>query len=84
MNPVSMPSFVRSVYDQEEVAKFLATTSGDGKPNVALIVSQIPVEPDRLVFGEFMMVKTRKNLDENPPGGKPGSDREIGDGRAKG
>ena len=66
MNPVSMPSFVRSVYDQEEVAKFLATTSGDGKPNVALIVSQIPVEPDRLVFGEFMMVKTKKNLKENP------------------
>lgn len=63
---VVMPSQVQSIYEQEEVAKFLATTSADGEPNVALIVSQIPVEPDRLVFGEFMMVKTKKNLDENP------------------
>jgi predicted pyridoxine 5'-phosphate oxidase superfamily flavin-nucleotide-binding protein len=66
MESVKMPSFVKSVYDQEEVAKFLATTSTDGKPNIALIVSQIPVEPHRLVFGEFMMVKTKRNLDENP------------------
>ena len=66
MNGVKMPQYVRPVYDQEEVAKFLATTSAEGDPNVALIVSQVPVGLDRLVFGEFMMVKTRKNLDENP------------------
>lgn len=63
---VELPPGPRSIYDQGEVAKFLATLSSDGVPNVALIVSQVPVESDRIAFGDFMMVKTRKNLDENP------------------
>jgi len=63
---VSLPPQARSVYEQEEIAKFLATCSADGDPNVTLIVSQIPVEDDLVVFGEFMMVKTLRNIRENP------------------
>lgn len=64
--PVELGSHAMSVYKQEEVAKFLATASSSGDPNVALIVSQTPVEPGRIIFGEFMMVKTKRNLEENP------------------
>ena len=54
------------IYQQGEVAKFLATASADGVPNVVLIVSQTPVDPGRIAFGEFMMVKTKANLAANP------------------
>ncbi|HEY5494839.1 MAG TPA: hypothetical protein VIK15_09615 [Candidatus Anoxymicrobiaceae bacterium] len=62
---VELPQASMDVYKQEEVAKFLATASGEGVPNVALIVSQMPVEPSKVVFGEFMMVKSLANLKEN-------------------
>jgi len=62
---VALPQAAMDVYKQEEVAKFLATASSEGVPNVALIVSQMPVEPSKVVFGEFMMVKTLVNLKEN-------------------
>ncbi|MHB8895269.1 MAG: pyridoxamine 5'-phosphate oxidase family protein [Candidatus Geothermincolia bacterium] len=63
---VALPPAALEVYKQEECAKFLATASADGVPNVALIVSQMPVAPGIVVFGEFMMVKTQANLAENP------------------
>jgi len=63
---VNMSDQARRIYEQEEVAKFMATSSNDGDVNVALIVTQVPVEADRIVFGEWMMVKTKKNLIENP------------------
>jgi len=61
-----LPENVRLIYEREDVAKFLATQSADGVPNVALIVSQVPLDEERIAFGEFMMVKTKKNLLENP------------------
>ena len=63
---VELPPLALEVYKQEQCAKFLATSSLDGVPNVALIVSQTPAEPGRVVFGEFMMVKTQANLTANP------------------
>lgn len=63
---VEMPAGARALYEQEEVAKFLATVSATGVPNVALIVSQLPAVGGELIFGEFMMVKTQANLAENP------------------
>lgn len=55
-----------STYSIGEAAKFLATSSEEAGINVALIVSQTPVERDKVVFGEFMMVKTKANLEANP------------------
>lgn len=63
---VVLPPHAMGIYKQGEVAKFMATASADGIPNVALIVSQMPVDGGRVVFGEFMMVKTLANLKENP------------------
>jgi hypothetical protein len=63
---VALNQSALEVYRQERAAKFLATLSHDGVPNVALIVSQIPAEPGIVVFGEFMMVKTLANLKEDP------------------
>lgn len=63
---VELPPAAMAIYRQEECAKFLATASADGVPNVALIVSQMPVESGTVIFGEFMMVKTQANLAVNP------------------
>ena len=62
---ISLPDGARTIYEQGEVAKFLATASAGGEVNVALIVSQTPTDEGKIVFGDFMMVKTKKNLSEN-------------------
>lgn len=62
---VELTEAAMGIYEQEEVAKFMVTVSADCVPNVALIVSQMPAEPGRIVFGEFMMVKTQANLAQN-------------------
>lgn len=63
---VELPPQAVAIYEQGEVAKFLATASAEGIPNVVLIVSQTPVDPGKIAFGEFMMVKTQANLAANP------------------
>jgi len=63
---VELPPHGVAIYEQGEVAKFLATISAEGAPNVVLIVSQTPVEAGKIAFGEFMMVKTKANLAVNP------------------
>ncbi len=60
-----IPPNVRAVYEKERAAKFLATLSPEGVPNVALIVSQLPGDNREFIFGEFMMVKTLENLKSN-------------------
>lgn len=62
---IALPGEARAIYEQGEVAKFLATASAGGEVNVALIVSQTPTDEGKIVFGDFMMVKTKKNLSEN-------------------
>lgn len=62
---IALPGEARAIYEQGEVAKFLATASAGGEVNVALIVSQTPTDEGNIVFGDFMMVKTKKNLSEN-------------------
>ena len=62
---MELPGDALDIYKQEEIAKFLATVDVRGKVNVVLIISQLPGEPGKLVFGEFMMWKTRDNLEAN-------------------
>ena len=50
----------------EMVPKFLATVDEQGKPNVVLIATIEPDGPRRMVFADFLMNKTAKNLDGNP------------------
>ncbi len=63
---VELPPGAAAIYEQGEVAKFLATVSPERVPNVVLIVSQTPVDPGKVAFGEFMMIKTKANLASNP------------------
>ncbi len=46
----------------EMTPKFLATLDGSGKPNVVPVISIVPYDEEILVFGEFLMNKSRKNL----------------------
>jgi hypothetical protein len=62
---MDMPKEVRGLFAEEMAAKFLATVDETGRVNVALIVTlQPPPEEreDRLIFGEFLMWKTKDNL----------------------
>jgi hypothetical protein len=62
---MDMPQEVRDLFAEEMAGKFLATIDEAAKVNVALIVTlQPPPEDkhDRLIFGEFLMWKTKENL----------------------
>ncbi|MDD3718866.1 MAG: pyridoxamine 5'-phosphate oxidase family protein [Actinomycetota bacterium] len=66
---MELPQEVRDLFAEEMAAKFLATVDPEGKPNVALIVTLQPPpdgRKDRLIFGEFLMWKTREYLEGNP------------------
>jgi len=45
--------------------KFLATLDGEGRPNCVPVISIAPWDDTTLVFGEFFMNKSRKNLAVN-------------------
>lgn len=46
--------------------KFLATIGPEGDPNVVPVISIQPWDEATLVFGEYLMFKTRRNLLANP------------------
>ena len=66
---MDLPRDVSELFAEEMAAKFLATADAEGKVNVALIVTLQPPpdgKRDRLIFGEFLMWKSKRNLEENP------------------
>jgi len=66
---MELPQEVRELFAEEMAAKFLATVDPGGKPNVALIVTLQPPpdgRKDRLIFGEFLMWKSKEYLEGNP------------------
>jgi hypothetical protein len=65
---MELPQEVRDLFAEEMAAKFLATVDPEGKPNVALIVTLQPPpdgRKDRLIFGEFLMWKSKEYLEGN-------------------
>ena len=46
----------------EMTPKFLATRDLAGKPNIVPVTTITPYDDETLVFGEFMLNKTKKNL----------------------
>lgn len=59
----------RELFSEEMAAKFLATVDPEGRPNVALIVTLQPPPDgrrDRLIFGEFLMWRSKEYLAGNP------------------
>ncbi|MEM4447344.1 MAG: pyridoxamine 5'-phosphate oxidase family protein [Candidatus Jordarchaeales archaeon] len=61
---MALPRGAVEAFNLEMAGKFLATAGGDGKPNVVPVISLRAFDEETLVFGEFMMLKTRKNLAE--------------------
>ncbi len=62
---MEIPTPVRDLFAQGMIAKFLATLDADGGVNVAVVVTLQPSPDerrDRLVFGEWLMWKSRENL----------------------
>lgn len=62
---MELPKEAQELFAEEMAAKFLATVDEEGRPNVALIVTLQPPpdgREDRLVFGEFLMWKSKDNL----------------------
>lgn len=53
------------VFLGEMTPKFLATRDAGGKPNCVPVTSMVPWDDTTLVFGEFLMNKSRKNLLED-------------------
>ncbi len=59
----------RGLFAEDMAAKFLATVDEGERPNVAVVVTLQPPpdgRKDRLIFGDFLMWKTRRNLDRDP------------------
>ena len=50
----------------ERTPKFLATLNSEGVPNVVPIISLQAADDSTVIFGEFMIWKTRHNLEVNP------------------
>jgi hypothetical protein len=56
---------LRKALAGEMTPKFLGTLNAEGQPNCVPIISITPYEGDTLIFGEFLMNKTRANLLKN-------------------
>jgi len=67
---MKLPEPVRKAFAIEmEAAKFMATRDENGIPNIAMISTVSPWEKDdeQLIFGNFLMWQTRKNLENGSP-----------------
>jgi predicted pyridoxine 5'-phosphate oxidase superfamily flavin-nucleotide-binding protein len=63
---VSLSPAIVEALAGERTPKFLATLSVEGVPNVVPIISLQAADERTVIFGEFMMWKTRRNLEVNP------------------
>lgn len=59
-----MDGEISRFFESDFTPKFLATLNKDGIPNVVLIAS-FKYFDEKLIFGDFMIWKTKKNLAEN-------------------
>lgn len=66
MNQDSLTPDIIAAFAGETTPKFLATLDAEGIPNVVPIISLDAADEKTLIFGEFMMWKTKRNLEVNP------------------
>lgn len=57
-----MDAHLHKTLSGETTPIFLATLDAEGNPNCVPVLSISPYEDDTLIFGEFMMNKSRRNL----------------------
>jgi len=64
---MELPERAREIFSEGMIAKFLATRDPDGGVNVVVVITLQPAPDgrrDRLIFGEWLMWKSRRNLAE--------------------
>jgi hypothetical protein len=61
---MNLPSELREALSGETTPKFLGTVDLRGQPNCVPVTTITPYDEETLVFGEFMLNKTRRNLME--------------------
>ena len=59
---MELPEQAREAFALDLAAKFMATVNSEGEPNIAPIITTYPWKKDQLVFGDFIMRKTKENL----------------------
>ncbi|MFX1506850.1 MAG: hypothetical protein ACFFDC_12170, partial [Promethearchaeota archaeon] len=67
---MKLPKSAKEAFALElEAAKFMATRDEKGVPNIAMISTLSPWEKDeeQLIFGNFLMWQTKKNLENGSP-----------------
>jgi predicted pyridoxine 5'-phosphate oxidase superfamily flavin-nucleotide-binding protein len=57
---------LREALSGDRTPIFLATVGQDGRPNLVPVISIEPWDDKTLIFGEFMIRKTKANLETNP------------------
>ena len=62
MSPALLSGDVREALAGDMTPKFLATLGPSGQPNCVPVITICPYDDDTLVFGEFMLNKSRDNL----------------------
>jgi hypothetical protein len=59
---MKIPEAAREAFALDLAAKFMATINAEGEPNIAPIITTYPWDEETLVFGDFLMRKTKANL----------------------
>lgn len=62
-----LPAAARETFGVARAAKFMATRDEEGIPNIAMIASTTPWDDEHLIFGDFLMWQTKKNLQTGSP-----------------
>lgn len=62
-----MNEHLRNVLSGDRTPKLMATLDEEGVPNCVPVISIVPWDKSTVIFGEFLMNKTRRNLRENAP-----------------
>jgi hypothetical protein len=62
-----LPTEAKEAFAQTMTAKFMATHDEEGMPNIAMISTTTPWDDDHLIFGDFLMWRTKRNLEAGSP-----------------
>ncbi|RDE12602.1 MAG: hypothetical protein C4K47_07650 [Candidatus Thorarchaeota archaeon] len=57
-----LPAAARDAFDLDMAAKFMATLNTEGEPNIAPVITTYPWDDETLIFGDFLIRKTKENL----------------------
>lgn len=64
---MKLPKAAEEAFALEMAAKFMATRDSNDEPNIAMISTTSPWNGNQLIFGEFLMSQTKKNLQAGSP-----------------